>query len=427
MSYNTLTGALLVCLLLLVSFVEADEPNASSDEVIATLEYILQGHEAANQQSTTLIVSGKLFTVQKAPEGGEIPSNKVIKPGWLEFKYIQKDSKRRYEQDQRTRPGKRSYALDNNKRLLNYATNVVRIYSIAEEDENWAHLTGLYGDFPRFRNESGFANVSLAMRSLIEEIRSGKYERPDWNIAATAEDNGLFVIRAKRLMEEAEYVIDSNKGFNLVRSRYNRPSKFPRTEESEFQYKEIQPDWWVLEKAEIKGVENGVVYEKRLEINNIQAGGDVSDEIFEAESLNIPEGIYTVDYHFSPPLVLDRKVFPKAENIDKLVDSDVAKTEIATVSEKGKKIVREHEEYVEHIKNEKQEISEDSGADKPVVVGYPEHGHSANSVQHDDSTRRDLGRIAKNERFSGRVLLGISVALLAILIMFFYIRKKRKK
>jgi len=323
--------------------------SASQDQIIETLEYIAHGYEINARSVGQVYIQGRIFHEQKAQEGRQIAENRIFAPKWINFEYIKKDGKRRYEQDRLDMSNERYYALDNNKKLLTFATNIVKIYPLRDEESRWVKLTNLYGRFVRPYNVEGYENVGLAMRTLIEDIRSGKFDQKDWDISINVNEEDLFTIRLKRNIITEEFTIDSHKGFNLVKLKYFEPSeKFWRDYNSQYDYTQLETGGWALTKGLLKGIENGVVYERRLETTDIQADFEVSDEIFESESLNIPANIYTVDYHFSPPLELHKGSSLNTKDIDALLESDIGKTEIAQVSNKGEVTVSTHQAYVEH-------------------------------------------------------------------------------
>lgn len=339
-----------VCLLFFAASATAsNEGSVPQDKIIETLEYIAHGYETNARSVRQVRTKGRIFHEQKAQEGRQIAENRIFAPRWLNFEYIKKDGKRRYEQDRLNMSNERLYALDNNKRLLTFATNIVRIYPLRDEESRWVHLTGLYGRFVRPGNVTGYENVGLAMRTLIGDIRAGKYEGKDWNISINVNEEDLFTIRLQRNIAAEEYTIDSHKGFNLVKLKYFEPSeKFWRDKNGQYDYTQLETGGWTLTKGLIKGISNGVIFEKRLETTDIQEDFEASDEIFESESLNIPAGIYTVDHHFSPPLELNRGKSLNTEDIDSLLESDIGRTEIALVNNKSEVNVYTHQAYVEH-------------------------------------------------------------------------------
>lgn len=347
----------LPCLVFLVVAVVASnqEPDSvsklitSQEGVLETLEYIAQGYETCTRQTGQLNIQGRIFYVQQAQKGHEVPENKIFAPQWLNFEYTEKAGKRRYEQDRLSVPDKRYYALDNNKQLLTFTTNIVSVYPLRDEESRWSHLMQNYGDFLRLSNNSGYENVGRAMSSLIEEIRSGRFDQEDWSISIGLGDQSLFTIYIKRGIVEEEYAIDSQKGFNLIRARYFEPlEKFWRDYNRRCEYAQLDSGQWIVTKAESKGVENGVAYEKRLETSDIKVDFEAPDEIFEKESLNIPIGTYLVDYSFSPPIELKNGATLDVAHLDELVESQIEKTEVAQVNDKGRVTIGTHRAFVEH-------------------------------------------------------------------------------
>ncbi|NIT59610.1 MAG: hypothetical protein GWN00_26345 [Aliifodinibius sp.] len=339
-----------VCLLFFAASATAlNEGSVPQDKIIETLEYLAHGYETNARSVRQVYVKGRIFHEQKAQEGRQVSESRIFAPRWLNFDYIKKDGKRRYEQDRLNMSNERQYALDNNKRLLTFATNIVRIYPLRDEESRWVQLTGQYGRFVQPYNVNGYENVGLAMRTLIEDIRAGKYEGKDWNISINVNEEDLFTIHLKRSISTEEYTIDSHKGFNLVKLKYFVPSeKFWRDKNGQYDYTQLETGGWTLTKGLIKGISNGVIFERRLETTDIQEDFEASDEIFESESLNIPADIYTVDHHFSPPLELNKGRSLNTEDIDSLLESDIGKTEIAQVNNKGEVTVGTHQAYVEH-------------------------------------------------------------------------------
>lgn len=346
----------LVCLPLFVAFdsqsgdsIPVSTRIISPEKVLETLEYIAKAYETNAYDMGSLRVQGRIFHEQRAKEGAEIPESNTFSPRWLNFKYIQKDGKRRYEQDRLSMPNERHYALDNNKRLLTFATNVVHIHPVSDEESRWVRLMHLYGRFIQVHPRNGCENIARATRTLIEDIRSGKFDRKDWNISIDVNDKGLFIIHLKRNIVTEEYTVDSHRGFNLVKAEYLDPSKkLWREIHGGYDYTQLENGQWVLMKATIKGISGSIVSERRLETTGIEVDFEAPDEVFEAESLNIPANIYTVDHHFSPPLKLNRGRSLDTDDIDALLELDIAKTEVANVDDKGHITVNTHQAYVEH-------------------------------------------------------------------------------
>jgi len=321
----------------------------SHDKLISTLEYIADGYETHSRHEGPVRIRGRIFLEQRAQEGREISQRSIIPAKWANFEYIQKGGKRRYEGDSRFNPGDRYYALDNNKRLLQFAKNVVRIFPLSDEEHEWPNITGEYGDFLLVCGLKGYENVGRAMRTLIEQIRTGKFDRDDYNVSVNVDEQGSFTICVKMGINVNEWVIDSRRGFNLVKAKHYYPGKkFWSEHSTQYDYTQLKTGQWVLAKGELKGLEDGVVIEERLETTEIQTDFEAPDEIFEAESLNIPADIDTVDYHFSPPLELHRGGIPHVDYIDTLLESDIAKTQTAQVDDKGNVTVNTHQAYVEH-------------------------------------------------------------------------------
>lgn len=321
----------------------------SQDKVIATLEYIAHGYEANNHNVAHLQIQGKLFLVQRAQQGREIPEEKIFAPRWVEFEYIIKGGKRRYEQNLLAMPKWRAYALDNNKRLLTFVPNAVHIYPLQDEESIWTRSIDPYSCFLQLSHYKGCENVGLAMQTYIEQIQKGEFNQENQKISVDVNEAGLFKICIKGEASTREYVIDSNKGFNLIKIKELRPfEKYWHEESGEYEYTELPTGQWIITKGIIKGLEDGIEYEKRLETSDINVDFEPPDEIFESESLHIPVDIYTVDHCFSPPLILNKGGTPDIKYLDALVGSDIANTETAKINHEGKIAVNTNQAYVEH-------------------------------------------------------------------------------
>lgn len=284
------------------------ENSGTDDKTINTLRYIADGYNSNKDNITRLQLSGRIYHSQYAAKGKAIPDNKIFIPEWLDFTYIEKDGKRRYEQDQIDNSKLRTFALDNNKRMLSYETNVVKLFPLDGEDVRWSKMCKTYGEFSNLSHKKGYSSVGEAMETIIEDIKSGKYEREDWNISLNLDEKGVFTCTLNQKSYSEEYQIDSNKGFNLIKTKFLYSSvKRPHEKESSYEYKQTDGGQWVLSTANIKGVEVGVVYERRLETTELKTEFEVSDNIFEEESLNIPLGIHRIDFAFSPPLEIKGK------------------------------------------------------------------------------------------------------------------------
>jgi hypothetical protein len=320
------------------------------DQLIEILEYIADGYESNVQNKLTLKIAGRIYREQRAQEGKTIPDNYVVKPIWLNYEYIQKGEKRLYWEDRLMMPGHKHYALDDNKILLTYATNVVRIYPMKNEEASWIHRTHYYGDFYNLSGASGFETVGLAMKSLIDEIKNGIYDQNDCNISVEASEDGLFTIKNRYGTDTYKWVIDSRKGFNLVGRHILRPSeKFYVEKHCEYEYQQLSCGAWILTNAKMDIIENGVVLKTQLETEQLEQDVEISDALFEKKNL-VPPNIYTVDYTYSPPLEYNRGGRTTSDQLilDQLINTPLSRNEIASVHNDGNVSVSKHTAYDEY-------------------------------------------------------------------------------
>lgn len=308
---------------------------AASEEYISTLEYLAEGYRANNSLQGSVSIEGRILHEQKAEEGKEIDSGRLFESTWLAYKYLQKDGKRRYEQDRKGNPKERLYVFDNNKRIATYAPKIVKLFPIKEEESYWLNNAGIYGDFFYFLRTNDYMNVYSAMNTFIQAIKKGIYDGESAAMSLS-EENGLFTIKTTEGNFECEFTIDSKKGFNLVGMKTYCPDpKFYREYTGKYDFQKLNNGTWALVSGSLTGIENGVVFEKRLEINKIETNMNLPDELFEIDSLNLPPDVYTLDYHFSPPLELNRGSTPDVDQLDGLLEADIGETEIAQIKESG--------------------------------------------------------------------------------------------
>lgn len=300
-----------VIVLCFVPMISAEHLDMTSpDELSAALERIATGYEKNIQSVGPLKIQGRIFNVQGAREGYEVAENAIFPAEWLDFTYIQKDGKRRYEQDQAldTDRGVRSYTLDNNKRLFIYAGNVVRIFPLTDEEKRWNQANGFQNDFTMLRGVDGEENVGAAMRSYITRIQEALAGGRGWDMAVDMDDDALIKLTIGGGSQTLrEFTIDSSKGFNLINRvmrTVNPTQEHPRGSETEYEYIQLANGAWILSKARFTySGHNNVVGERRYELDEVVTDIDeIPDSLFEAESLGIPANIRTVDYSVSPPL-----------------------------------------------------------------------------------------------------------------------------
>jgi hypothetical protein len=328
--------------------------QVAQGQLPATLEYIARGYETNAQSVGPIRIQGRTLLAQWAREGTEIPYNEVFSPTWLDFEYIERDGKQRYELRNPSLASEYHYALDNNKRLLTFSPNIVSVYPLTDEEERWPHLMHRYGEFLEVSGASGYETVSCAMHTLLKYIETGRFDGEKWKISIDVAPEGPFTIRLQRSIVAEEYVIDSRKGFNLVKAEYLEPSKKRwREVHGDYEYKQLENGSWVRSAATIKGRSGDVLYERRLESTKIEPGFRAPDEMFEEESLNIPAETYRVDHSFSPPLELYKGSGAGLNMADALMDTAIGKTEIAEVSGDGNVAVATHDAYVAHLEHEK--------------------------------------------------------------------------
>jgi hypothetical protein len=332
---------------------------AASEEYIATLEYIAEGYKANNSLQGSVSIEGRILHEQKAEKGKEIDSSRLFEPTWLTYKYFQKDGKRRYEQDRKGNPKERLYVFDNDKRIATYAPKIVKIFPIKDEESYWLNNAGLYGDFFYFLRTNDYMNVYSAMNTFIQAIKNGVYDG-ETAVMSLSEENGLFTIKTTEGNFECEFTIDSKKGFNLVGMKTYCPDpKFYREYTGKYDFQELTTGNWAFVSGSLTGIENGVVFEKRLETNKIETNVNLPDELFEIDSLHLPPDVYTLDYHFSPPLELNRGSTPDVDQLDGLLETDVGEAEIAQVKESG--VAIQIDLAVENHRKKKNEPSELKG------------------------------------------------------------------
>jgi len=309
--------ARLVCIIhtILLSFAVAASGGHGDltcrDELIATLESIARGYEANVRKTGPVRVCGRIFCVQQAQERRQIPPNKVFAPQWVNFDYIQKDNKRRYEQDRLLSPGERVYALDNNRGLALYATpSTLRIFPLADEEYRWSLLADLYHSFVILEGAVGKENVGRGMHSLVEEVQEGRFDTEGRTLSVDASDDGLLTITEGAKTSFTRFVIDSRKGFNLVARKYKylrSSGQLWRDFEGTYEYSQLANGAWVLAKGRYKySVDDGTAGERRLEVTDIQTQFEVSDEIFELDSLHVPADVPLIDHSYSPPRVVNK-------------------------------------------------------------------------------------------------------------------------
>ena len=234
------------------------------EEMIQALEYIVSGYENSIPRDTSFRLRGRIFSEQRPQEGKSIPANKVFPPVWLQFGYFQKGDKRRYEQDRQDMPGHRYYVMDNNKQIRSYATNVIRIYPIKNKEATWVHNTHLYGDFVKSTGALGDETVSLAMKNLIAEVKEGRFDREDWDIVVDAKESGLVSVQTRYGENTYKWVIDTRKGFGVVAFEEHSPSeKFRVDKDLQCEYEQLPSGPWILARAKLLAIENGVVADRR--------------------------------------------------------------------------------------------------------------------------------------------------------------------
>ena len=340
---------------LMILLLHASQVLASLDaknqreEVIQTLEYIANGYENSVPRDVPLHLQGRIFFEQRAQEGKEIPENNRFAPKWLQFDYLEQAGKRRYEQDRHEMPGQRYYVLDNNQRVTSYATNVVRIYPIKNKESTWVQKTNLYGDFLQSSRFPGEETLSLVMKNLAAAVKAGHFDAGDRDLVVDVNEGGLISVRARYDKDTCRWAVDPRKGFGMVAYEEHRPSEeFYVDKHQECEYERLSSGAWVLAKAKIFAISNGVIVDKRLETTEIKEGVKVPDSLFELESLKVPPDIYTVDYSFSPPLTIRKG--PMDANIlqlDPLLTTPVATNQLATVDSNGQVKVGEHRAYIQ--------------------------------------------------------------------------------
>jgi len=110
---------------------------------------------------------------------------------------------------------------------------------------------------------------------------------------------------------------------------------------------------------------------RRLETAKMEVNFEVPPESFDVKSLNIPQDIYTLDYHFSPPLELNKGYRPDEMAVRSLADSKVAVTEVARVNKKGEVVVAKHDAYVGHQKRSGQNASVAELEQKAALASSP--------------------------------------------------------
>lgn len=273
-------------------------------------------------------------SIRRGPERAGRYRRTECSPKWVNFEHVWKNGKRRYEQESLTTPAQKFYVLDNNERLLSFATNTVRVWPLTKEESTWGHLTEVYGDFFRLSGIKGFENVGMAMRTLIEQVKQGVYDQTEQGrIQVTAAEDGLFTIYIKRGIDVREFTIDSHKGFNLVKLKYRSPfEKNWLEEDRRCEYTQLANGYYALTNAEMTGISDDVVYEQRLETTETLTDYEVPDEYFEKESLNIPAVINWVDHSFSPPEITKKPyqayVEHEARNSKKSVEAPIAASEV---------------------------------------------------------------------------------------------------
>jgi hypothetical protein len=322
------------------------------EEALDILEMIARGYTEQNRFLDLVYVEGRLFNRQYAEEGKTIPDNKQMTAEWKAFSYWRKDGKRRYEQEAFLNEGKRLYVIDDEKMITSYMPgSALRYYPVDKEESRWADITGDYSEyFKPFGGQPGFENVALGMRNFQQWIREGKFDKEDCNFAIRVGESGVYTIDYNLGGLKSTVAIDGSRGYNVVKvtkSEYYKNGKWDSKMEQIVHFKQYAAGVWFPESAAINGIENGVVFDRRLEVKTMQCGDiNVSDELFTKQSLKIEPNVYTEDHHFNPPLVMRDGAVPKSVDIASLLATPIARTEVATIAQDGSIKIERNTPYV---------------------------------------------------------------------------------
>lgn len=275
------------------------------ERVLAVLESVARGYEMANIRPPQMALQGRYYHEQRADPGDRQHN---IAGEWQAFSYFTSGDKKRFEIDfaGSNRPA-RGYFLDDGKRFVLFRGNIVDLLPRAQDPERqWLDIASPYEDFKEPFRTYDKCTVPAAMRRMIRDLKSGKFDDP-WAITVTTGDAGRITVRLddqSSMMEEATF--DSGMGYNVVATQERedyRQAKYLRSGAATMGYQAPSPGVWTIRKAERHFETNGIKVKKMLEVSEARIdGAPLAAELFDIKSLPIPAGTRMIDHHSSPPV-----------------------------------------------------------------------------------------------------------------------------
>ena len=270
------------------------DSTSNPREVVKTLRMIKAGYEASNTEKNFLM-KGRIYYVQRAEEGKTIPENERDDPDWLDFTYVRKGDRWRYEQQfsidltvQLTRLCDSDYLYRADERV---GQDVETLVIAPNTDRAASAYAGLMARFYGFDfHQSGYENVPVAMDTMIDLIESEKKEEDHTTIEVTKEAGVFEISRSNGVWCEMTVRIDPDQGFNMTSSNtlVKYPGAVTAVSLTKMKFEQVKRGFWLPRNAKIRGNDGGTVFESRLVIDEYFAGDFEFDErLFTRESIKL--------------------------------------------------------------------------------------------------------------------------------------------
>jgi len=300
---RVLFGLALTLLPVLSASPPSDALTPEQEQALRILKTIKDGYERCNPPRDHLI-RGRIFYVQRAPEGGTIAEEYRDDPDWLHFQYVQKGDCWRYEEQDSRKPSRMLIRLcdgldcfrsDDKSRAPN--TNADRMSLLLD-----------YGRFfCLFWGENwNFYNVSVAMDTLSKMIQSTDPQAPEYRFDVKKE-NGLYRVAWDSKGGEVTVFIDPGQGFNMVRQENTIFWKrgWSTTSSMTVKFKEVKPGFWLPRWGELRSIDPDCIMECVLVAEDVRV-----DEFDYDSALFTPASIHPDAPDVSPYVEYDRSRQP---------------------------------------------------------------------------------------------------------------------
>jgi len=307
-------------------------PGVDDEAVIDFLQSIIEGRRTADAPLDNVFVHARQSFVTKdwTPGMSEQTASSLPPPEWHSLVLVQKNGKRRYEQEVFQKVNEKSipatvYRLIDGNAFYFLNVNSLDVSGINREPVTWSLNTDGFSFYDQVHDGAAIAPMCAVCQTYIDRLnQNGQYFLERNRILQCRKEDRLLVVDLVqqpgtpkgKAGYQFTFWVDPDQGYHVVKSHYQlgAPGRgLYSTGDTVAAYKEIAPGVFFVSTAMSFFRSGGTVAEREksagwgkrdLVVTDVQFGDFAYDEgLFDAKTLPVPIGAYVTDYRTDPPLV----------------------------------------------------------------------------------------------------------------------------